>query len=145
MQIKWYYIPITFICGALICFFAMLIWSNGANGKLKSELANIRTSLDDAIATNGRLAESNRQLQADLDGANDIVAKSDIIIAGQKQTIRNQQSIIGEQQSIIDAIKRGFEEFANSIKEGFGDIGNRAIAIRDGFKKLYIIYHASTN
>jgi hypothetical protein len=125
---------VAFILGCAICGGVIYLLSYSASAKLKSELGIVRTSLADAVDVNKRLTDTNKQLQDSLNVTNSLVTK-------QRVTIASQQQRIAGQQLSIDAAKRGLEELATNLASGIGSIAEMADAIRQGFARLYAIYH----
>ena len=129
------------VVGALGCGITVgLIVSNAAKSaqrELTTELTRSREALVDASWTIQRFTDSDRHLRSELERATGIVAADKLVIAEQQRTI-------AEQQRLIDSLKHGLDDFAGSLTEGLGDIRRTAVAIADGLKRLYGIYHQSS-
>jgi len=107
--------------------------TSGASARLQLRLDYALSAMGDAIASSGRLATSNRQLQSDLENASERSASLE-------RTVINQQSVIRDQQRDIEAGRRGLEDLATGLTEGLGDLRSRAVAIREIVTRLYAIY-----
>lgn len=128
-MVKWGWLAIALLVGAVACGGLVLYATHGAGAKLNTDLTDLRTSLADAVAANHGLTDTISKLSIQLDKSNKLLAIDDARIAGQQRTI-------AEGQRIIAGI-------ASSISDSGGDIAKTIGAIADGFGRLYAVYHPS--
>lgn len=127
-MVKFWWIFIALAVGAIAGVSLVLVATNGSGAKLNTDLAGLRTSLEDAVTINHGLADQLSKLQGQLDKSNRLLAIDDAVIAKQQLTIAAGQRIIAG--------------IASSIANSGGDIAKTIDAIADGFKRLYSAYHA---
>jgi hypothetical protein len=130
-MVKFWWIFIALAVGAIAGVSLVLVATNGSGAKLNTDLAGLRTSLEDAVTINHGLADQLSKLQGQLDKSNRLLAIDDAVIAKQQLTIAAGQRIIAG--------------IASSIANSGGDIAKTIDAIADGFKRLYAAYHPSAS
>ena len=128
---------IAFVAGAILCGALVLLLDGGAGAKLNADLSAARTSLANAVAANGQLAESNRNLQGELAGADSTIADQ------QRQLTADGKLIAGLKSDLADA-KRGLEELSGSVSNGLGDLDSSAKEIASLTRQLFSGYHQGT-
>ena len=93
-MVKFWWIFIALAVGAIAGVSLVLVATNGSGAKLNTDLAGLRTSLEDAVTINHGLADQLSKLQGQLDKSNRLLAIDDAVIAKQQLTIAAGQRII---------------------------------------------------